>query len=88
MGVAIKMLEKSLDKGRYGRNYLKFSTVRQLRAAFLDVYSAIHGSWEQILVELKLGQCYKYERASYAVVIDVKVRQEHKEEDSRGLRSE
>ena len=73
MGVAIKMLEKLLDKGRDGINYLQFNTVRQLQAAFSDVYSEIYGSREQVLVEVTLGQCYTYARESYAVGIDVKV---------------
>ena len=37
MGVAIKMLDKSLSNGRNDRNYLKFNMVRQLQAAALDI---------------------------------------------------
>ena len=40
MGVAIQILEKSLCKVRDGRDYLEFNTVRQLRAAVSDIYSA------------------------------------------------
>ena len=38
--MVIQMLDKSLGKGRKGRNYLQFKTVRQLRAEVSDVYSA------------------------------------------------
>ena len=40
MGVEIQMLEKSLSNGRNTRNYLQLNTVRQLRAAAPDIYSA------------------------------------------------
>ena len=40
MGVDIQILEKSLCKGKNGRDYLQFITVRQLREAVSDVYSA------------------------------------------------
>ena len=42
MGVAIQILEKYLCKVRDGRDCLQFNTVRQLRAAVSDVYSATH----------------------------------------------
>ena len=38
MGVAIKILDKSLSNGRNNRNYLQFNMVRQLRAAALGIY--------------------------------------------------
>ena len=41
MGVAIQILEKSLCKVRDGRYYLEFNTVRKLRAAVSDIYSAM-----------------------------------------------
>ena len=37
MGVAIQILDKSLCKGRNGRNYLQFNTVRQLQTGVSDV---------------------------------------------------
>ena len=40
MGVVIQVLEKSLSNGRNTRNYLQLNTVRQLRAAAPDIYSA------------------------------------------------
>ena len=40
MGVAIKMLEKSLSNGRNGRNYLRFNTASQLLAVASDIYSS------------------------------------------------
>ena len=38
--MAIQMLDNSLWKVINKRDYLQFNTVRQLRAAVLDVYSA------------------------------------------------
>ena len=40
MGVAIQKLEKSLANRRNGKNYIQFNTIRKLRAAALDIYSA------------------------------------------------
>ena len=42
MGVAIKILEKSLANGGNGRNYLQFNTVRKLRSVDSDIYSATY----------------------------------------------
>ena len=39
MGLAMMMLEKSLDKGR-NANYTQFATVRQLRSAVSNIYTA------------------------------------------------
>ena len=39
MGIAVCMLERSLDKGRY-RNTLQFETVRKLRSAFSNIWHA------------------------------------------------
>jgi hypothetical protein len=40
MGVAILMLEKSLEPGRNSKTYQQFDTVRKLRSAVSNVYSA------------------------------------------------
>ncbi len=40
MGVAIAMLEKSIEKGRNSDKYMQFDTVRKLRSAAANVYSA------------------------------------------------
>ena len=40
MEVALQMLEKTLKKGRHGRDYQQFDSVRPLRAAMSDLYSA------------------------------------------------
>ena len=40
VGVAIQMLVKSLSTGRNVRNYLRFNTVRQLKAVASEIYSA------------------------------------------------
>ena len=40
MGVAIQKLEKSLANRRNSKNYIQFNTIRKLRAAALDIYSA------------------------------------------------
>ena len=39
MGIAVCMLERSLDKGRY-RTTLQFETVRKLRSAFSNIWHA------------------------------------------------
>jgi hypothetical protein len=38
--VAIAMVMKSLEPGKFGRNYQQFSTVRALRSGFFNVYSS------------------------------------------------
>ena len=40
MEIAIQMLEQSLLPGRHGRPYQQFNSVRKLRAAISDIYSA------------------------------------------------
>jgi len=40
MGVAIAMLLKSLEPGRYNLQYQQFETVRKLRAAYANTYMA------------------------------------------------
>jgi hypothetical protein len=39
-GVAVAMVLKSLEPGKYGRDYQQFSTIRALRAGFFNVYSS------------------------------------------------
>jgi len=43
MGVAIAMLLKSLEPGRYNLQYQQFETVRKLRAAYANTYMASWG---------------------------------------------
>jgi len=40
MGVAIAMLMKSLEPGRYNASYQQFETIRKLRAGFANIYMA------------------------------------------------
>lgn len=40
MGIAILILERSLEKGRLNSKYLQFASIRPLRGAASDVYSA------------------------------------------------
>jgi len=40
MAVAIAMLMKSLEPGRYNTSYQQFETIRKLRAGFLNIYMA------------------------------------------------
>jgi hypothetical protein len=40
MGVAVAMLLKSLEPGRYSARYQQFATVRKLRAGFSNIYMA------------------------------------------------
>jgi hypothetical protein len=40
MGVAVAMLLKSLEPGRYSPQYQQFETVRKLRAGFSNIYMA------------------------------------------------
>jgi len=42
MSVAIAMLLKSLEPGRYSLRYQQFATVRKLRAGFSNIYMASH----------------------------------------------
>ena len=42
MGIAITMLEKSIEKGRLNDAYQQFSSVRKLRSAAADVYGATY----------------------------------------------
>jgi hypothetical protein len=38
LGVAVAMLLKSLEPGRYNSKYQQFETVRKLRAGFSNLY--------------------------------------------------
>lgn len=42
LGVAVAMLLKSLEPGRYNASYQQFETVRKLRAAYSNIYMASH----------------------------------------------
>ena len=44
MGIAITMLEKSIEKGQLSDHYQQFSSVRKLRSAASDVYAATHSA--------------------------------------------
>ena len=44
MGVAMSMLDKSLEKGKINKGYIQFDTTRKLRSAASNVYSAGAGA--------------------------------------------
>ena len=46
MGVAMSMLDKSLEKGKINKGYIQFDTTRKLRSAASNVYSAGAGAME------------------------------------------
>ena len=46
MEVALQMLEKTLQKGRHSHNYQQFDSVRPLRDAMSDLYSAYFAGHE------------------------------------------